>query len=58
MCHTSFACDSLDSFLQAVKYILRLNTIAYDITVHLGRTISILNSQPVNIDEYTKDSAD
>ena len=34
------------------------NNISYDITVHLGRTLSIINAQSVNIDEHTKDRAD
>ena len=34
------------------------NNISYDITVHLGRTLSRRNSQSVNIDEHTKDRAD
>ena len=34
------------------------NNISYDITVPLGRTLSIINSQSVNIDENTKDRAD
>ena len=34
------------------------NNISYDITVHLGRTLSRTNSQSVNIDEHTKDRAD
>ena len=34
------------------------NNISYDVTVHLGRTLSRINSQSVNIDEHTKDRAD
>ena len=34
------------------------NTISYDVTVHLGRTLSRINSQSVNIDVNTKDRAD
>ena len=33
------------------------HNISYDITVDLGRTLSIINSQSVNIDENTKDRA-
>ena len=32
--------------------------ISYDITLHLGRTLSRTNSQSINIDEHTKDRAD
>ena len=28
------------------------NNISYDVTVHLGRTLSRINSQSVNIDEH------
>ena len=35
------------------------NNISYDVPVHLGRTLSIINSQSVNIDMHdTKDRAD
>ena len=34
------------------------NNRSYDITDHLGRTLSRRNSQSVNIDEHTKDRAD
>ena len=34
------------------------NIISYENTVHLGRTLSIINYQTVDIDEHTKDRAD
>ena len=45
-------CKKLKSFCDE-------NQISYNVTVHLGRTFSKINSQSVNIEEhYTKDRAD
>ena len=33
------------------------NNISYDITIHLGRTLSRTKSQSVNIDKHTKHRA-
>ena len=45
-------CQKLKSFCDE-------NNVSYDVTVHLGRAVSIINSQSVNIEEHdTKYRAD
>ena len=46
------ACQKLNSFCDE-------NNVSYDVTVHLGRAVSIINSQSVNIEKHdTKHRAD
>ena len=46
------ACQKLNSFCDE-------NNLSYDVTVHLGRAVSIINAQSVNIEKHdTKHRAD
>ena len=48
----------LPIIFKKIKTVCDENHISYDVTVHLGRTLSRRNSQSVNIDVNTKDRAD